>query len=1003
VPVHPRTALLDGKPVPVGAPCATPQPVTGLQQQRPQPSQRALAGDGDPGETAADDDDVIALGHPEVCKRTAVESGTDVVGREAEVAALAEFLDARARLPGVLLLQGEAGIGKTTLWRHGVGLAAERGYRVLSCSGSSSEAQLSFVALGDLLGEALQEVLPALPAPQAKGLAVALLVEEAQGSSQDQRAIALAFVGALRLLAGSQPVAVAIDDIQWLDRPSAVVLEFALRRLAGESVAFLLTRRQEEESALAPLDLERAVGEERLALLPVGPLSLGALHRLLSDRLDVVLSRPKLRRLRELSGGNPLFALELGRALQRGAIRLEAVEPLPGTLASVVRDRLRLLPPDTRVALRAASALAHPTLELVGNAIGGGAAERLTPAIEGHVVELDREHIRFTHPLLASGIYTEAPMAERRALHRRLAELLPDSEERARHLALGTERPDGEVASALERAAGQAHDRGALPAAAELSELARRLTPAELDESRHRRTVDAANFAWEAGETERGRQLLNEARSTAPPGNRRAEILGWLGNLEEYEGDRRKAVELYREARDNATGDPRLRSRSEEGLASALLLLRRDLPAAAEHARAAVTYAEEAGDRTMEIAALQQLVLVDALTGGREWRAAVARGRELERHTGPVQTAVSATFALAVVLTWVDEFPQACEHLLSLRDQSEERAEESALPWTLAQLCWAEFLAGRWDEADRHAQEAIEMAVQADQEPQRLVALGVRGLVRAARGDVDEARADTETTLALAPEHGVMFATIVGACGLGLLELSLERFDAVDHLLGPLGNQLEENGVREPGSVRFVPDHIEALIALGRLDEAESLLETLERQATAVDRASALAAAGRCRGLVAAARGDLQGALAALETALVEHGRVSTPFEEARTRLALGVTRRRARMKRPAREVLEQALASFEQLGARLWADKARADLARIGGRPATTGELTATESRIAALAAEGRSNKEIAAALYVTPKTVETHLSRIYRKVGVRSRTQLARQLSADAEAPKL
>jgi hypothetical protein len=175
-----------------------------------------------------------------------MESGTDVVGREEEVAALVDFLDARARLPGVLLLEGEAGIGKTTLWRHGVELAAEPGYRVLSCSGSSSEARLSFVALGDLLGDALQEVLPALPAPQAKGLAVALLVEEAEGSSQDQRAIALALVGALRLLARSQPVAVAIDDVQWLDRPSAFVLEFALRRLRGEAVAFLLTRRQEE-------------------------------------------------------------------------------------------------------------------------------------------------------------------------------------------------------------------------------------------------------------------------------------------------------------------------------------------------------------------------------------------------------------------------------------------------------------------------------------------------------------------------------------------------------------------------------------------------------------------------------------------------------------------------------------------------------------------------------------------------------------------------------------
>jgi DNA-binding CsgD family transcriptional regulator len=927
---------------------------------------------------------------------------TEIVAREEEVAALAEFLDARASLPGVLLLEGEAGIGKTTLWFRGAELAAERAYRVLSCRGVTSEAQLSFVALGDLLGDVLDEVLATLPRPQAKALRVALLLEETAASPPDQRAIALGFTGALRLLAQTQPVAVAIDDLQWLDRPSAFVLEFALRRLRADPIAFLLTLRQDDRTS-APFELGSAVSEDRLRRLPVVPLSLGGLHRMLSARLDLVLSRPKLRRIRELSAGNPLFALELGRAVRRGAIRLEAAEPLPGTLASVVRDRLMLLPRDTRAALLAASAVSHPTLELVDRAIGGGAADRLAPAFEAHVIELDRDRIRFTHPLLASGLYAEASIAERRGLHRRLAELLRDPEERARHLALGTEGPDAEVADALASAAGQAHHRGALPAAAELSELARQLTPAAMDESRHRRTMDAAIFAWEAGETERSRELLNEARSTAPPGSERGEILYWLGNLEEYEGDRRRAPELYREARANAGDDVALRARIEEGLASALFLLRTDLSAAAAHARAGVKLAQQAGEPALEIAALSELALVDAVTGGKEWEQALLHGSELEERTGPVQTVVSATFTLGVVLTWVDEFPRACELFRALRDHSEGRAEESALPWILAQLCWGEYLAGRWDEAGRHAEEAIEIAAQADQEPQRIFALGVRGLVRAARGDAEGARADAETALALAPEHGVMFATIVAACALGLVELSLERFEAVEQLLGPLGSRLEDGGVREPGSVRFVPDRIEALIALGRLEHAERVLDAFERQAADVDRASALAAAGRCHGLLAAARGDLDCALVRLENALCEHARVSMPFEQARTLLALGATRRRARMKRPAREALEQALAIFQEVGARLWAEKARAELARIGGRPAATGELTETERRIAELVAEGRSNKEVAAALYIAPKTVETQLSRIYRKVGVHSRMELARHLSGGSEAGKV
>jgi predicted ATPase len=220
----------------------------------------------------------------------------DVVGREEEVASLSDFIDAAGDLPRVLLLDGEAGIGKTTLWRRAVALAAEQGYRVLSCRGSSSEAQFSFVALGDLLGPALEDVLPALPGPQAKALAVALLVDEAVGSEPDQRAIALAFANALRVLAEDRPVAVAIDDVQWLDRPSMFVLEFALRRMREEAVAFLLTLR-EDESTPIPFDLHRAVDEDRLSRLRVGPLSPGALHRLLSDRLDLSLSRPKVRRL----------------------------------------------------------------------------------------------------------------------------------------------------------------------------------------------------------------------------------------------------------------------------------------------------------------------------------------------------------------------------------------------------------------------------------------------------------------------------------------------------------------------------------------------------------------------------------------------------------------------------------------------------------------------------------------------------------------------------------
>ena len=927
---------------------------------------------------------------------------TEIIGREEELAELREFLDAVGRVPAAFLMEGDPGIGKTVLWRAGVELARARDLRVLTAIPATAETRLAFAALADLLGPVLGDVLTNLPAPQRRALEVALLLEDAEGPPPDHRAVAFAFLGALRALAREGPVVVAVDDVQWLDGASAFIVEFALRRLRDEPVVFLLTLRTGEEPAL--LALERALPYEKLRRLTIGPLSLGALHRLLRDRLGQVFSRPNLRRLRQLSDGNPFFALELARAMERGSIRLEAGEPLPGMLGTLVQERLAVLPDETRAALLVASALSQPTLALVADAVGGESEGRLAPALEANVIELEGERIRFSHPLLGSGIYAEADSVERRALHRRLAELVPDPEESVRHLALGASGPAGDVAAALGHEAQRAHRRGAFAAAAELSELARRLTPAEMEESRHRRTVEAAVFAWEAGEGERARELLSEARVTAERGPRRGEILYWLGSFQEYEGDRREAVELYREARSNADDDIALRARAEEGLASALFLLRRDLSTAHDHARAAVALAEQAGDPGMEIAALSELALVDAVTGGSEWKRALTRGRELEERTGPVQTIVSATFTLAVVLTWVDGFAEARERLGSLREKSEERAEESALPWIAAQLCWAEFLAGSWDEASRHAQEGIELALQADQEPQRVFALGVRALVRAGRGDVEGARADAEATLAGAEERGVMMATILAVGALGLLELSLDRYEAVDRLLGPVGARLEAGGVREPGSVRFVPDEIEALIVLGRLDEAEALLDVVDLQAGQLDRASAKAAGGRCRGLLATARGDIHGALASLEKALGQHERVAMPFEQARTLLALGATRRRAKMKRPAREALEQALAIFEELGARLWAEKARAELARIGGRRApASGELTPTEHRIAALAAEGRSNKEIAAALFVTPKTVGTQLSRIYRKAGVHSRTELARHMSGDPEPPKV
>lgn len=922
------------------------------------------------------------------------ERAFEVIGREAEIASVTTWIAERHALPAAIVLEGDAGMGKTTLWRHGIELASAA-YSVLSASPSEWEAQLSFAALGDLLEPVLDDVLATLRKPQRSGLAVALLREEVRGPPPDPHAIALAFLEAVRTLSLRGPLMIAVDDVQWLDEPSATTLDFAIRRLRHEPVVILCGRRSGDGQS--SLSLDRALGEDRVRRLAVGPLSLGAVHRLLSDRLGLTLSRPRARRLHELSGGNPFFALEFGRALLRGTVRLEAGEPLPHSLASLVEDRLASLPDEARAPLLAASVLSHPTAALVGRMVADDSTTGLTAARQSHVIELDGDRIRFTHPLLASAVYAAADRADRYALHRRAADLVGEDDERARHLALGAEGPDSAVADALEEAARRADLRGALATAANLSAEAMRLTPSHQVDARHRRTIQAAIRAFEEGENAKSRLLLEGALADAPPGGRRAEILYWLGHSHHFEGDRRVAVELYRRALAEAADDVSLQARLHSGLADALFLMRTDLTTAAEHAQSAVSLAEQIGDRSARIESLATYGLVDAIIGGVVWRETLSHAVALERDADPIPLLATPSYCLAVNLTWADEFEAARIILRSLRQRAEERAEDSALPWILANLSLVEFLDGDWEAAMRLAQDGLELAPQLGQEPQHLFALGVRSLVRASQGQIDGARADAALALELAEERGVMIAIILASSALGLLELSLERPEAAHRILNPLVERLEQGGVREPGSARFVPDEIEALIALGKLAEAERILDRLERRARRLDRASAIAVAERSRGMLSAARGDTKSALIHLERALAEHERVPMPFERGRTLLVLGRTRRRAKLKRAAREALEESAATFDTMGAELWTEMARAELARVGGRRPASDELTPTERLIAELVADGHTDKEVAAALFVTPKTVSTGLSRIYRKVGVHSRTSLAARLRSE------
>ena len=558
------------------------------------------------------------------------------------------------------------------------------------------------------------------------------------------------------------------------------------------------------------------------------------------------------------------------------------------------------------------------------------------------------------------------------------------------------------MAAELEQAARRAQARGAPPAAAELYEAAARLTPPEREREVQLRTVDAAFCIFQCGDGRRARDLLEGVVAGLPAGPDRARALIRLALVRGYDDDMRAAEELLRQAITEAEGDERLRAAAHNELASMLFRLRERLRESVEHAAIAEQAASRAGDVWTAAGATGIRLLAEAALGDAAARGTLEAALELQPGCENGRATAQPLFQVSFAWLWWDELDRAAEGFEWLRRRAVEIGDEGSLPYVLVALAQVECVRGDAGAAARWADEGIELTEQSGQATVGAYLLALRSLADAITGEMVPGREGAQRALALADRTSGRPAEHFARAALGLLELSAGRADEACRALEPLVDFLRRERITEHGTARVVPDQVEALVALGELDTATELLAWYEGNARRLGRRSAIGAAERCSGLLAAAAGDVDGALARLQLAWELHADVPIPLERGRTALALGATRRRARMKRPAREALEQALAIFEQLGARPWVEKARAELARIGGRPAATGELTQTERRIAALVAEGRSNKQIAAALYITPKTVSTQLSRIYRKTGVHSRTELARHLSKAAETPK-
>ena len=913
------------------------------------------------------------------------------------------LLDCGLEQYSALLLSGEAGIGKTTVWQEAVRLGEEAGYRVLRCRPGQAEARLGFAALADLLSPVGDDAFSALPEPQRDALDAALLRAAPRAAGSASRAVAAGLLSVLRGITQESPVLVAIDDVQWLDRPSESALTFALRRLdAATSVALVIAQRIDTKAPTDPLGFADLPASQRERVV-LSPLGLSALYHVIHAKLGIVVPRRTLQRIAAASGGNPLLAIELARALAETGARPGPGEPLPvpDETVDLLASRIEKLPERSREAMLASALLSDPTVELLKRALGSSAGESLDRAREADLVEVRGDRIRFVHPLVGAVLASSVPPAKRRAMHRRLADIAPSAEERARHLALGCEGPDEAVAASLEEAAGLAGRRGAPQDASELLELAWRLTPDDDAGVSGRRRFELALALVLAGDHGEAIALLDGLLGEDTTGPLRARALELRGRLHWETGIARQGEACCEEALEHVGDDDALRARVLVTLAR----LTRGAELTLHRSRAAVDLLETLDDPDPGLLAeaLVPLAGAEYYLGHGSRSDVVERALELERISPTPIVADRMSAALGTWLKYDGDFEGARHWLEVTRQSAIDEGDEGSLPYALSHLPQLDLWTGDWAQSEARALEHLELAETTRQTSQRLTAIFNLAFVHAHLGRVDETRERVAQALVEA-EQGDPWNVYQQLSVLGFLDLSVGSTREAVQSLARAYEIYEASGAGDTPAV--FENYAEALVLAGDVDAAEQVVEVYEQRARMAGKAITLAPALRCRALVLAAQGKLDESRAALEESLVQHERIDMPFSLARTRLVHGQVLRRLGERRAARDALERARSTFEQLGAPLWTDRAREELARIPIKRASGSALAPAESRVAELVVEGKTNHEVAQALFVSEKTVEANLTRIYRKLDVRSRSALAarmREREAGEEPAKL
>ena len=898
----------------------------------------------------------------------------ELVGREQELAAVERFLAGEEPGHTTLVLEGPPGIGKTSIWSAGVAAAGR--LRALVARPAGEEASFGFSGLADLLADVDAELYAALPPARRRPLEGALLLGD-DTAPVSTRAVAAAVLAVLRTLADERPLLVAIDDLQWLDDASQVVLAYAARRLEAAPVRFLVTVRSATGGPPGPLEVAL---RERADVVAVQPLTLGGVGRLLKARLDVVLPRPALQRVYATSGGNPLFALELGRLIARSDHAADAARdlPLPERIEEALAGRLAALDEPAAEALLVAALGPATIAELT--AVAGD--EALADAEAAGVVTVDGNRVRPSHPLLGAAAQARARPAELRALHRALADAVADDERAVRHLALAQDQPDEEVARTVAAAAERASRRGAAVAAAELGAHARRLTPEDAP-GRSERLLAVAEYEYAIANLQAAREAARELLDELPPGAPRVRALIMIANSARGTDDEPLLERALAEAGD----EPVLQARvlTVQAFNQAVNRVQR-LGEALDRGEAAARLSEEGGgDPVAEIEVLGNLMWIRQLRGA-PVDDLMPRYRRAEPLT-QVHVYDSAERALAVGRIWQGRLAEARELLRGLLAVATQQEDEISYFIVRLHLCEAALRAGAWDTVAALLEEWDLSLTDLPGDPASYARC--RALLAAGRGE-DDAAELARDAYELSLAHGRIWQQLEAQRALGIAELLAGRTAAAVEHLREVWRHTRSAGVEDPGAFPVAPDLVEALAAAGRVTDARAVAADLRTLAERLGHPWALATAARCDGVVLLAERAPAEAEPLLEEAAARFQELGLPFDRARTLVALGTARRQSKRLRTGREAVAEAERLFAEIGSPGWAAWARLETARFGGRSASPG-LTQTEERIAGLVRSGKTNKEVAAELTISVSAVERHLTRIYAKLGVRSRTELA------------